>query len=435
MTRPSAFLGCRLLDPESGMDRPGGLLVRDGRIADLGPHLRAKGLAEDVETIDATGLCLAPGLVDMRVRLGEPGAEHRERIDSAVAAAAAGGVTSLAALPDTSPPLDDPAMLEFVARRARKLKSVKVHPYACLTRGGEGRQLAEMGLLREAGAVAFTDGGRAVADARVMMRALAYATAFDALVVQHPEEPALAAGGAMNAGPVATRLGLPGIPPCAEVIVIERDLRLVEATGARYHLGCISTAASVDVVRRAKARGLPVSCGVTPHHLLLTEAEVEGYRTYAKVSPPLRTEEDRAALIEGLADGTIDVVASDHTPQDQDSKRVPFAQAAFGVVGLETLLAAVLELWHDGRIGLPALLAALTSKPAALLGLEAGRLAVGAPADLLLFDPHARWTVTEAGLHSLSKNTAFEGREFRGRTVRTLVDGRAVFIREEPGPG
>ncbi len=431
MSRPFAFLGCRLLDPASGLDTVGGLLVRDGRIADLGPHLRADGLGPDIERIAADGLCLAPGLVDMRVRLGEPGSEHKERIDSAVAAAAAGGVTSLAALPDSRPPLDDPAMLEFVARRARKLKSVKVHPCACLTRGGEGRQLAEMGLLREAGAVAFTDGGRAVADARVMLRALAYATAFDALVVQHPEEPALAAGGAMNEGAVATRLGLPGIPSCAEVILIERDLRLVEATGARYHLGCVSTAAAVEVVRAAKARGLPVSCGVTPHHLLLTEAEVEGYRTYAKVSPPLRTEEDREALIAGLADGTVDVVASDHTPQDQDSKRVPFAQAAFGVVGLETLLAAALELWHDGRIGLLELLGAMTVRPAALLGIEGGRLAVGAAADLLLFDPGARWTVTEAGLRSLSKNTAFEGREFRGRAVRTLVDGRTVFARED----
>ncbi len=427
MSRPLALLGCRLLDPATGTDRLGGLLVRDGRIADLGPHLRAGELGSDIEEIDATGLCLAPGLVDMRVQLGEPGAEHKERIDSAVAAAASGGVTSLAALPDTSPPLDDPAMLEFVARRARKLKSVKVHPCACLTRGAEGRQLAEMGLLREAGAVAFTDGCRAVADARVMLRALSYATTFDALVIQHPEEPALAAGGAMNEGPVATRLGLPGIPACAEVMMIERDLRLVEATGARYHIAHLSTAAAVEVVRQAKARGLPVSCEVTPHHLLLTEVEVEGYRTYAKVSPPLRTEEDREALIEGLGDGTIDVVTSDHAPQDQESKRVPFAQAAFGVVGLETLLAACLELWHDGRIDLLRLLAALTARPAALLGIEGGRLAVGAPADLVLFDPHARWTVTEAGLRSLSKNTAFEGREFRGRAVRTLVDGRTVF--------
>ncbi len=431
MSRSFAFLGCRLLDPASGRDEIGGLLVRDGRIADLGPRLRADALGPEIERIDARGLCLAPGLVDMRVRLGEPGAEHKERIASAVAAAAAGGVTSLAALPDTRPPLDDPAMLEFVARRARQLKSVKVHPCACLTRGGEGRQLAEMGLLREAGAVAFTDGGRAVADARVMMRALSYATAFEALIVQLPEEPALAAGGAMNAGPVATRLGLPGIPSCAEVILLERDLRLVEATGARYHAACLSTAAAVEVLRRAKARGLPVSGGVTPHHLLLTEAEVEGYRTYAKVSPPLRTEEDREALIAALADGTLEVVASDHTPQDQDSKRVPFAQAAFGVVGLETLLAACLELWHEGRVDLLRLLAALTSRPAELLGIEAGRLAVGAPADLLLFDPERHWTVTEAGLRSLSKNTAFEGRRFRGQAVRTLVDGRTVFALDD----
>ncbi len=429
MSRPRAILGARVLDPASDTDLPGGLLIAEGRILDFGPHVRAEVLSEEFERIDATGLCLAPGLVDMRVRLGEPGAEHKERIDSAVAAAAAGGITSLAALPDCSPPLDEPAMVEFVARRARKLKSVKVHPYGTLTRGLEGRQLAELGLLREAGAVAFTDGSRAVADARVMRRGLAYASRFEALVVQHAEEPSLAAGGCMNEGEVATRLGLAGIPACAEVMLIERDLRLVELTGARYHAAHLSSAAAVAVMRRAKEQGLPVSCDVSPHHLLLTEQEVEGYRTYAKVSPPLRTEEDRQALRRGLLEGVIDAVASDHTPQDQDSKRLPFAQAAFGTVGLETLLAALLELHHEGGADLLRLLAAVTVEPARRLGLDAGRLRKGAAADLVLFDAEERWTVTEQGLRSLSKNTIFEGREFRGRVCCTMVDGRTVFER------
>jgi dihydroorotase len=298
---------------------------------------------------------------------------------------------------------------------------------AAVTRGLEGRELAELGLLKAAGAVAFTDGFRAVADARVMRRALAYVSMLDGLLVQHPEEPALAEGGVMNEGPVATRLGLAGIPPAAEVIQVERDLRLVELTGGRLHVAHVSTAAAVAAIRAAKARGLAVTCDTTPHHLLLTEAEVEGYRTFAKVSPPLRGETDRKALVEGLADGTIDAIASDHRPQDQDSKRLPFAQAAFGVVGLQTLLAASLELVHEGRLPLLDLLRALTAAPAAILGLEAGRLAHGAPADMVLLDPEAEWTVTEKGLLSLAKNTAFEGRKVRGRVLRTWVDGRSVY--------
>ncbi len=430
--RPFAIVGCRLLDPATGRDEPGGVLIAEGRIRDLGPHIRADALSPEIAVLDGGGACLAPGLVDMRVRLGEPGAEHKERIDSALRAAAAGGVTSLCSLPDTRPPIDDPAMLEFVARRARKLKSVKVHPYAALTRGCAGEQLAEMGLLCEAGAVAFSDGDRAVADARLMLRALSYATAFGALVVQHPEEPRLAEGGAMNDGEMALRLGLPGIPRAAEIVIVERDLRLVEMTGARYHVAHLSTREAVEAIRQAKDRGLAVSAEVSPHHLLLTEREVAGYRTYAKVSPPLRTEEDRQALLEGLRDGTIDVIASDHHPQDQDSKRLPFAQAAFGVVGVETMLSAVLEIHHRGEIDLLPLLARMTVNPADLLALEAGRLAVGRPADLVLFDLERPFEVTEEGLHSLSKNTAFEGRVFRGRVLRTFVDGRLVFALEDP---
>lgn len=427
MSRPFAILGARLLDPESGFDGTGGVLVAGGRILDVGPRVDGRDLPEGCEIVDGRGLCLAPGLVDLRVRLGEPGSEHKERIDSAVAAAAAGGVTTLVALPDTRPPVDDPAMVEFVARRARLLKSVKVYTWAALTKGLEGRELAELGLLAEAGAVGATDADRQISDTRLMYRALAYASVFDLLVQVHPEDAALARGGAMNAGALATRLGLPGVPAVAEVLAVERDLRLVEATGARLHIAHVSTAGAVRVIRAAKRRGLPVTCDVTPHHLLLTEQEVEGFRTYARVVPPLRGEEDRLALVEGLADGTIDAIASDHTPQDQDSKRLPFAQAEPGTVGLETALAAVLELVHAGRIGLLRAIDALARRPAAILRLPAGRLSAGAPADLVLFDPDAAWTVTEAGLRSLSRNTIFEGRRFRGRVLRTWVDGRCVF--------
>jgi dihydroorotase len=426
--RPLLLADCRLLDPDTGLDVRGGLLVVDGRIADLGPRLRPESAPADAEIVDGGGACLAPGLVDMRVQLGEPGAEHKERFESGCAAAAAGGVTSMACLPDTTPPIDDPAMVEFVARRARRVRSVKVHPYATITKGRAGERIAELGLLREAGAVGFTDGGRAVANAGLMRRALQYATSLDALVVQHPEEPTLATG-MMNAGPIASRLGLAGIPGVAEVIMVERDLRLVELTGARYHVAHISTAAAIEAVRRAKARGLPVSCETTPHHLALNELEVEGYRTFAKVSPPLRAEADRLAVVEGLKDGTIDAIASDHCPQDQDSKRLPFASAEFGVVGVETMLAVALRLVHEGELALLGLLRKLTLAPARLLGLDAGRLRQGAPADLVLFDPEAPWKITEAGLRSLSKNTAFEGRLVQGRVLRTLVDGRTVFER------
>ena len=416
----------RLLDPASGLDRPGGLLVEAGRIAGLGPELR-DAVIDDAEVIDAGGQCLAPGLVDLRVQLGEPGAEHKERFESAGAAAVAGGVTSFAVLPATHPPIDDPSMVEFVARRARKARLAKVYPWAAVTRGLEGSQLSEMGLLLEAGAVGFTDGWRAIAEARVMRRALTYARSFDALVAVHPEEPSLARGTVMNAGAIATRLGLAGVPRVAELIQIERDLRLLETTGGRLHIAHVTTAEGVAAIRRAKDAGHAVTCDVTPHHLLLNELEVEGYRTFAKVSPPLRGEDDRLALVEALVDGTIDAIASDHCPQDQESKRVPFASAEFGVVGLETMLAVTLTLVHEGRLGLLRLLEALSTAPARLLGITGGRLQPGAPADLVVFDPDAPWKVTEQGLRSLSKNTAFEGRLVQGRVTRTLVDGRIVF--------
>ena len=377
MTRRVAYLNARLLDPATGLDAPGALLTVAGLIADFGPGLFADGVPEDIERVDLGGACLAPGLVDMRVSVGEPGAEHKETILTVSRAAAAGGITALACLPNTDPPLDDVSAIEFIARRAREVKLVKIFAQAALTRRLEGRELTEMGLLAKAGAVAFTDGTRALADAKVMQRALAYSTAFDLLVVQHPEEPALAAGGMMNRGELATRLGLAGISPLAEVIMIERDLRLVEAAGARYHVAHVSTGEAVEVIRRAKKRGVRVTCDTAPPYFALTETDVGDYRTFAKVSPPLRGEMDRRAIVEGLADGTIDAIASDHAPHDADSKRVPFAQAAFGIVGVETLLPLTLGLVHKGQLDLMAALRALTCRPAELLKLPLGRLRKG----------------------------------------------------------
>src|SRR5499427_320555 len=389
----------RLLDPESGLDRCGDLLVEGDRIAAIGGDFPAA----NAELVDADGLCLAPGLVDMRVQLREPGAEHMESIETAGKAAAAGGVTTMVALPNTDPPVDNVSVVEFLARRAREVKLAKIHTYAAATKGLLGRDLTEMGLLAANGVVGFTDGVRAIADALVMRRVLAYARTFDLLVLQHPEEPSLARAGEVSEGETATRLGLPAITPAAEVIMIERDLRLVEITDARYHAAHVSTAAGIEAVRRAKAQGLPVTCDTAPPYFALNETAIGDYRTFAKLSPPLRSESDRRAVVAGLVDGTIDAIASDHAPWDQDSKRLPFSSAAYGIVGLETLLPLSLELYHNGHLSLLELVRRLTANPAGLLRLPVGRLTPGAPADLLLFDPDQSWHISTDASRSKSK--------------------------------
>jgi dihydroorotase len=419
------FRRARLLDPASGLDARGDLLVEGERIAALSGDLAA--MAGGAETVDAAGLCLAPGLVDMRVQLREPGAEHLESIESGGRAAAAGGVTTMVALPNTEPPVDDVSVVEFLARRAREVRLAKVHTYAAATKGLAGRHLTEMGLLAANGALGFTDGVKAVADALVMRRVLSYARSFDLLVLQHPEEPSLGGAGDVNEGEVATRLGLAGITPMAEIIMVERDLRLVEITGARYHAAHLSTAAAIEAIRQAKARGLPVTCDTAPPYFVLNETAIGDYRTFAKLSPPLRSEWDRRAVIEGLRDGTIDAIASDHAPWDQDSKRLPFTSAAYGIVGLETLLALSLELYHNRHLDLLAVLRLLTIGPAQILRLPVGRLAVGAPADLVLFDPDLDWQICPDDFVSKSKNAPFDDRPVRGRIQLTMVDGRTIF--------
>jgi len=425
-----AYINARLLDPESGLDALGALLTEGAQIADLGPGLFADGVPQGIETVDCGGHCLSPGLVDMHVHLREPGHEHKETIATGSLSALAGGVTSLCSMPNTDPVVDNVGLIEFIHRRAREAKGVKVFPFAAVTKGLEGKQLSEFGMLAEAGAVAFTDDGLPISDSQVMRRALSYAKTFDLLISQHAEDLSLSACGCMAEGEVATRLGLDGIPEISETVIVERDIRLVEHTGGRYHVAHISTAEAVACVRRAKARGLRVTCEAAPHHFSLTDLDVGDYRTFAKMAPPLRSEVNRTAIVEGLKDGTIDAIATDHAPHDQESKRLPMAHAANGIVGLETLLPLSLELFHGGHMPLLELLRRLTLAPAELLKLPVGRLRKGAPADLLQFDLEAPWVVDSTKFRSMSKNTPFDGRPVQGRALRTIVDGRTLFIAE-----
>ncbi len=422
----SVFINARLIDPASGRDEPGGLLVCDGLIADLGPHLRRNAPA-GASVIDCEGHVLCPGLIDAQVFTGDPGQEHRETLKTASFAAAAGGVTTIVCMPDTEPVIDQVALVDYVQRRARERSIVNVHIMAAVTRGLKGEEMAEIGLLQRAGAIAFTNGKSSIANTRVMRNALLYSRDFGALLVHHTEDPYLSEGAAMNSGEQSTRLGLPGVNKFAEVIVIERDVRLVEMTGGRYHAATISCAESLDVIRSAKARRLPVTCGVSINHLTLNENDIGPYRTFFKLRPPLRSEDDRTAMVRGLADGHIDVIVSSHDPQDADVKRRPFAEAADGAIGLETLIPAALRLYHSGEVGLVPLLKALTINPATLLGLPGGRLEKDSPADLALIDLNTPWVVDRELLRARSKNSPFDEQKMQGRALRTMVAGRTVY--------
>jgi dihydroorotase len=422
----TALINARLLDPASGRDEAGGLLIEDGVIADLGPHLR-RSAPRDAVVVNCEDRLVIPGLVDMQVYTGEPGLEHRETLASASHAAAAGGVTTMIVMPATDPVIDDMALVDFVNRRGRDTAIVRVHTMAALTKGLNGREMSELGLLKQAGAVAFSNGRRSVASSKVMRRALTYAKDFDALVVHHTEDDDLVDVGVVNEGEISARLGLPGIPKAAEIVMVERDIRLTELSGGRYHAATISCRESLDAIRAAKQRKLRVSCGVSVNHLTLNENDVGSYRTFHKMRPPLRCEDDRRAMVEGIADGTIDVIVSAHDPQGTDGKRRPFADAAEGAAGVETLLPAALRLVHAGDVKLSRLLAALTSRPAALLGLPAGRLEKGAPADLAIVDLGTPWMLDRHELRSKAKNSPFDEAKFQGRVVRTLVAGETVF--------
>lgn len=425
--RPVLLANARIIDPSRDLDIVGDLLIADGVIREARKGIGAAGVPEGTEVIDCRGKVVAPGLVDMRAFIGEPGAGYRETFASASQAAAAGGVTTIVCQPDTSPVIDDPATVDFVLRRARDTAIVHVAPMAALTKGLEGHEMTEIGLLKAAGAVAFTDGAKSVTNAQVMRRALTYARDFGALIVHHTEDPDLVADGVMNEGEFAARLGLLGIPAAAEAIMLERDMRLVALTKGRYHAASVTCPSSLAVLGDAKAAGLAVSAAASINHLTLNENDIGPYRTFLKMSPPLRAEDDRKALVKAINDGLIDVIMSDHNPQDVETKRLPFAEAAAGAIGLETMLSAGLRLVHSGDVTLPILLRAMSTRPAELLGLPGGTLRSGAPADVIVIDTDVPWVVNPDELKSKCKNTPFDEARMTGRVVRTIVNGRTVY--------
>ncbi len=425
--RPILFANARIVDPSRDLDIVGDLLIADGVIREAKKGIGAAGVPEGTDVIDCRGKLIAPGLIDMRAFIGEPGAGHRETFASASQAAAAGGVTTIVCQPDTSPVIDDPATVDFVLRRARDTAIVHVQPMAAITKGLEGKEMTEIGLLKAAGALAFTDGARSVTNAQVMRRTLTYARDFDALIVHHTDDPDLVGEGVMNEGEFAARLGLLGCPSASETVMLERDMRLVALTGGRYHAASITCAESLSVLRRAKEAGLNVTASASINHVTLNENDIGPYRTFLKVTPPLRAEDDRKALVEALASGLLDVVMSDHNPQDVETKRLPFAEAAPGAIGLETMLTAGLRLVHNGELELITLLRAMSTRPAELLGIAGGTLKSGAPADLIVVDMDVPWVVDPNELKSKCKNTPFDEARMTGRVVRTIVAGRTVY--------
>jgi dihydroorotase len=415
----------RLIDPERQTDAPGSVTISKGVIQALNA-----AAPKSATVIDCRGLPLAPGIVDLGVKIGEPGERHKESFRSAGFAAAAGGVTTIVARADTLPAIDTPEILAFATRRAAEDCAVRFRQIAALTKCREGREMTEIGFLLDAGAIAFSDGDHVVTDTKVLSRALTYARGLGALVIGHPQDPGLSAGAAVTSGKFASLKGLPGVSPMAERMGLDRDLALVEMTGARYHADQITTARALPALERAKRNGLDVTAGISIHHLTLNEFDVGDYRTFFKVKPPLRSEDDRLACVGAVASGLIDIISSMHTPQDEESKRLPFEEAASGAVALETLLPAALRLHHAGAMTLPQLFRALSLNPANRLGLPQGRLSPGSPADLVLFDPDTPFVLDRFTLRSKCRNTPFDGARMQGRVLMTLVGGEKVYDAE-----
>ena len=416
------FANARLIDPEALTDATGSLTIAGGKIAALN-----QPAPPGATLIDAMGKCLAPGIVDIGVKVGEPGERHKESFKSAGLAAAAGGVTTIITRPDTNPAIDTPETLEFAARRAAEASPVRIFHMAALTKGRQGREMVEVAFLLDAGAVAFTDCDHVISDTKVLARCMTYACGLGALILGHPQDPGLSLGAAVTTGKFASLRGLPGVSPMAERMGFDRDMALVEMTGVRYHADQITSARTLPALARAKRNGLDVTAGTSIHHLTLNELDVGDYRTFFKLKPPLRSEEDRLAMVEAVATGLIDVISSMHTPQDEESKRLPYEEAASGAVALETILPAAMRLYHAGALSLPQLFRALSLNPSRRLNLPTGRLAAGAPADLVLFDPDAPFLLDRFTLQSKSKNTPFDGQRMEGRVIATFVGGVQVF--------
>jgi dihydroorotase len=422
--RPLLLRGGRVIDPSAGRDETADVLLRDGRVTEIGRDI---GNPDDAQVLDVTGFIVSPGLIDVHVHLREPGQEHKETIATGARAAAAGGFTAVCAMPNTDPPVDDPAAVGFVRAAGLRARAARVYPTGAVSVGQKGERLTEIGEMIAEGAVAITDDGRPVATAGLMRLALEYARTFGIPVASHCEDPTLSRGGSMNEGLISTRLGVVGIPNAAEDVCIARDLLLAEMTGGRLHIQHVSTKTGVQMIRAAKARGIAVTAEGTPHHFTLTDEAIEAYRTDAKVNPPLRTAEDRAAVIEGVADGTLDVIATDHAPHHYDEKEQAFEDAPFGLVGLETALAlGITELVERSIIDLPTLLLRMSTAPARAFNLPGGSLQRDGIADVTVFDPAAEWTVDPKKFLSKSRNTPFTGRTLRGRAIYTIVGGRIV---------
>ena len=427
MSRPTALINARLVDPATGYDGPGAVLIAGGVIIDVAHKPDLGALTPDVEVIDAGGALLIPGLVDIRVKTGEPGAEPKETLKSAALAASAGGVTTMVVQPDTNPAIDEPAVVDFILRRARDIELVHVYPAGAATKGCQGQRMAEIGLMREAGCLYVTDADRPIVDSKVLRRVMSYAKAFGALVAHRPADPWLSAGAAASEGEFSARMGLPSVPAIAERIMLERDLALVELTGAPFIVDQVTTAGALESLARARSKGLPVTATTSINHLSFNEIDIGDYRTFCKLDPPLRSEDDRQAVIEAVASGLIQVIVSAHAPAPAEDKRLPYDEATPGAVGLQTLLPALLAFHHEGRIPLIDLIRAVTCAPADLLGLASGRIGRGAPADLVLCDLNAPVVIDADKLISKSKNSPFDGRRLQGRVLRTLVDGRTVY--------
>ncbi len=422
-----AYINARIFDPETGFDKKGSLLTEGDKIADFGEKLFNDKVPEGIEVIDCKGNLLCPGLLDIQVHFREPGLEYKETIATGSKSAASGGVTTVVCMANTKPVIDDPAIVSFIKEKARESSYVNIRTYGAITKGMKGLELSEMGLLKEAGVSGFSDDGLPVTNSLVMRRAMEYASTLDLPIAQHAEDLNLSNGGCINEGKISTKLGLAGIPNASEAIIVERDLLLLEITGGHYHVLHISTHQAIDAVRRAKKKGLNVTCEVAPHHFTLTEDAIENYRTFAKMNPPLRTQKDIDAIIEGLKDGTIDAIATDHAPHDQEVKRVPLSSAAFGIVGLETMLPLSLALYHKKILSLKDILARMTFKAADIIREPAGRIKKGARADLTLIDLNKEWEIDPDKFASKSKNSPFELYKVKGKAIRTVVGGNTVY--------
>ena len=422
------FINGRIIDPSQNLDEVGGLIVDDkGKIKAIGKSVNKGSIPAKSEKIDLKGKVLIPGIIDMKVFIGEPGFEYKENFRSLSNAALSGGVTSVVSMPNTSPVIDNVSMVDFILRRGRDKAGINIYPSATLTRNMDGKLMTEFGLLSKKGIVGFTDATKTVQNSEIMSRIMNYASDLDILVMQHPEDRELSKGRCISEGEVSTRLGLKGIPHIAEKIIIERDLSLLEEYPCRYHISQLSSEKSVDVIKKYKKNGLKFSVGVSINNLSLNENDIGDFKTFMKVSPPLRKEEDRKALIQGIKDGLIDVIVSDHKPEDEESKRLPFAQAAEGSIGIETLLSLALELYHNGSLPLKKIIETITCNPAKILKINKGNLKKGSDADLCIFDLDQPWKVDVSKLKSKSKNAAIENRKLQGKVLMTYLKGESVF--------